>query len=99
MNMERSVKRLAILLVASLVVIMVAKVLLSKAITSVGTAAAEKKRQANAAQLTLPVSAIAATSAPEAVSGIPAIGGAADGAVPAAEVAPASSPADPPAAN
>ncbi len=62
MDFEKSIKRLAVILLLSLVVIAIAKVLLSKAITSMGRAAAEKKVQA-APQL---ASAPSASQAPEA---------------------------------
>ncbi len=50
MEFERLMKRLVILLVASLVVIFIAKMLLSKAATNLGRAAADKKAQATTSQ-------------------------------------------------
>ncbi len=85
MDMERSVKRLTTLIGVSLVIIFVAKFLLSKAITQVGNAAAEKKQQATVTAAARMVPPSAAASAPEAqpVVAVPASGVPAESAVPA----------------
>jgi hypothetical protein len=70
MDMERSIKRLAIILVASLVIIMIAKAMLIRTANNLGHAVAEKHRQGSSSQtMSLPASSPAETpidTSPEA---------------------------------
>lgn len=63
MDMERSIKRLAIMLIASIVIIMIAKAMLVRAATNVGHAAVEKSKQVAARQImSRPASSPSATT-------------------------------------
>jgi len=69
MDISRSVKRLALFVVLAIAVILLSKALLGKAVKNLGIEA-EKKQQAQAIKnsASLPVSAVAATSASSAAS-------------------------------
>jgi flagellar basal body-associated protein FliL len=83
MEFEQKIKRLAVILALSLIVIFAAKWMLSKALTNLGKAAAEKKQQA-AASRPVPPSPVPADEASSPVSAEPA------SAEPEAQSAPAS---------
>ncbi len=72
MEFERQIKRLAMLLVASLVVIFIAKMLLGKAATGLSKAAADKKAQAAAQQVAPPPAASQPIEAPVTLEAAPA---------------------------
>ncbi len=65
---ERKLKRLAIITLTAIVLIMIAKYLLTEAVTTLGNAAQEKKRaaamQAASAPVAEPVANVVPTSAP-----------------------------------
>ena len=70
---ERKLKRLAVMLLAAIVVIMIAKYLLTQTITSLGAAAREKKRaiaerQAPASEPVAPELVPASAAAPDSSS-------------------------------
>jgi flagellar basal body-associated protein FliL len=69
---ERALKRLLLILVASIIVIMLAKFMLSQTFTNLNKAAVEKKQNAARQQMPPQAELVPASEIPEPVSAVPA---------------------------